>query len=106
MYKTIHSPVSVKADAAQVRPGVVPNSAGPVLCLAEVAMLVYSAAIGAAVNAAENGADDSNADSACTEAASEFATSALYLPPGRMQTGSPVRDDASVDELIAATRAA
>ena len=107
MYRIIQSPASLTADTRTTRPGLVATTPlQPVLCcpgvLTAVGSLLTSAAVQAAVNAAEN---DPCSEGECTEAASDFATSALYVPPGRLSAGGHrVADNASVDELISAAR--
>lgn len=112
MYQTVQSPATLKVDASGVEPGLTRTRLDPVLCCPAVVTgvlgLVMSAVISAAVNAAENSAaqdPDPGANTECTDAAFDFATSALYLPPGRMETTpAPVPVNGSVDQLLSAVR--
>ena len=108
MYRTIQSPVTLAVGPLAGRePGLQPHQAGPVLCAG--ALIAAATFVGRAVtsavqesvqSAAEN---DSQTQTECPDAASDFATSALYVPPGRLSAdGHRVADNASVDDLISA----
>lgn len=116
MYQIIESPATLKAHATiGTETGLTrkPRGMEPVLCVgalfgiaANLAKVVTSATM-EAVQSASEGSDPNATNTECTDAAFDFATSALYLPPGRMTApAKPVPANASVEELLGAARAA